>query len=295
MNIGDIVEFRRIPIGGRYEIIEDGPNNGFIFERTTPADPMGTLPVSRRIVNGKRGEQEWTTHYDAKVKVVELPAPGFSRCAHGTDDPATWFSCLRPAGAAAVSEVASLPLLEHLTTPHRSSPMELVDPGGGYDGAALKKAIEADLKRFRERYAKPIEQDPPAAPIPAPCGHAAQSPCPKCGGKMQEHYIHEVAELMYCEKCGAVFIDGPDERTEMAAVAEKRICKFCGDIREPEIDHTDCCDRKITGYDENNGPVYFARCFQCGARGPVTSWAADAVGLFYGVIHPLKQDNGDPK
>lgn len=57
---------------------------------------------------------------------------------------------------------------------------------------------------------------------------------------MQEHYIHEVAELMYCEKCGAVFIDGPDDRTEMAAASKKRACKFCGDTREPVVNHEDC-------------------------------------------------------
>jgi hypothetical protein len=56
-----------------------------------------------------------------------------------------------------------------------------------------------------------------------------------------------------------------------------------------------CCERKITTYDENNGPIYWAECQQCGARGPITSWAADAVGLFYGEINPLKQDNGDEK
>lgn len=74
-----------------------------------------------------------------------------------------------------------------------------------------------------------------------------------------------------------------------------RICMFCGDTREPEIDHMDCCDRKVTGYDVNNGPVYWATCQRCRAQGPITSWAADAAPMFWGEMDPLKQEEGDPK
>lgn len=32
-----------------------------------------------------------------------------------------------------------------------------------------------------------------------------------------------------------------------------------------------------TGLDVDNGPVYYAVCNYCGARGPLRSWAADAL------------------
>ena len=54
-------------------------------------------------------------------------------------------------------------------------------------------------------------------------------------------------------------------------------CPFCGDTREPEIDHHEYTSEPVTGVDEDNGPSYFAICPRCHAQGPLESWAADAL------------------
>jgi hypothetical protein len=55
-----------------------------------------------------------------------------------------------------------------------------------------------------------------------------------------------------------------------------RPCPFCGCDAQPTVESDQCCDRTITGVDPDNGPVYWAECGRCGARGPLVSWAADA-------------------
>ncbi len=55
-------------------------------------------------------------------------------------------------------------------------------------------------------------------------------------------------------------------------------CAFCGDDRPPLIEHDNIVDgEQPTGYDIDNGPVYFAMCQHCAARGPLVGWAADAL------------------
>jgi hypothetical protein len=53
-------------------------------------------------------------------------------------------------------------------------------------------------------------------------------------------------------------------------------CPWCRG-REWSVEKEDIVDTVITGYDVNNGPVYYARCECCSAQGPVVGWAADAI------------------
>ena len=56
-------------------------------------------------------------------------------------------------------------------------------------------------------------------------------------------------------------------------------CPYCHSQKVYVMKH-DIVDHVVTGYDPNNGPVYFAECGCCCAHGPVVSWAADAVEVF---------------
>lgn len=66
---------------------------------------------------------------------------------------------------------------------------------------------------------------------------------------------------------------GPDR----SAPSLWRQCPFCGDERRPEVESKQIVDAIITGVDPHNGPVYWAECQRCGARGPLVGFAADAV------------------
>jgi uncharacterized protein (DUF983 family) len=59
-------------------------------------------------------------------------------------------------------------------------------------------------------------------PITSECGRI-NGKCPKCSGSLQEHFIHEVASLMWCGKCYTAFLDEPDNEGELTELASK--CK----------------------------------------------------------------------
>lgn len=53
-------------------------------------------------------------------------------------------------------------------------------------------------------------------------------------------------------------------------------CPWCK-VADVAVESMQCCDRVVTGVDEDNGPVYWAECQRCGAQGPIVGWAADAI------------------
>jgi hypothetical protein len=53
-------------------------------------------------------------------------------------------------------------------------------------------------------------------------------------------------------------------------------CPWCNST-DIAVESEQIADRVVTGVDEDNGPVYWAECQHCGARGPLVGWAADAI------------------
>jgi hypothetical protein len=76
-----------------------------------------------------------------------------------------------------------------------------------------------------------------------------------------------------------------DESMNIVIHAE---CPWCRSRRSALINEP-TCDRRVVGVDENNGPIYYVECEQCGARGPIADWAIDAVNLWdLGVASKVK-------
>jgi hypothetical protein len=76
-------------------------------------------------------------------------------------------------------------------------------------------------------------------------------------------------------------------------------CRWCGDERKPEVIREDVVDRIVTSVDHNNGPLYCAECPRCMARGPLMTWAADALSTWStydeSVFASLAHDPTDPQ
>lgn len=66
-------------------------------------------------------------------------------------------------------------------------------------------------------------------------------------------------------------------------------CPWCR-IANVAVESMQCADLAVTGVDEDNGPVYWAECQRCGARGPLVDWAADAIPKWNEYAVPVPED-----
>jgi hypothetical protein len=51
----------------------------------------------------------------------------------------------------------------------------------------------------------------------------------------------------------------------------------CKGSAHVEREETTFSGERVLGVDEDNGPIYYVECDKCFARGPIASWAIDAV------------------